>query len=108
MFNHTPTPTPKPPPPHPPPLPPPPPPPPRPHLLHARRTLDVLAGGGSDESTNLRTLCARCNEEKSNRFTADVRAARPRLIVAYCFDGNEVIHLQQALAVVAWRWRGVA
>ena len=45
-----------------------------------------VAGGGNDESTNLRTLCARCNEEKSNRFTADVRAARPRLIVAYCWE----------------------
>jgi 5-methylcytosine-specific restriction protein A len=49
-----------------------------------------VAGGGSDESTNLRTLCARCNEEKSNRFTADVRAARPRLIVAYCLEDVEV------------------
>lgn len=45
-----------------------------------------VAAGGDDRSTNLRTLCARCNEEKSNRFTADVRSVRPRLIVAYCHD----------------------
>lgn len=50
-----------------------------------------VAGGGDDESTNLRTLCARCNEEKSNRFTADVRAARPRLIVAYCWEDAEAV-----------------
>ena len=47
-----------------------------------------VAAGGDDRSTNLRTLCARCNEEKSNRFTADVRSARPRLIVAYCHDDD--------------------
>ena len=51
--------------------------------------LRPVAGGGNDESTNLRTLCARCNEEKSNRFTADVRAVRPRLIVAYCLEDVE-------------------
>lgn len=45
-----------------------------------------VAVGGTDRSTNLRTLCAGCNEEKSNRFTADVRSLRPRLIVAYCHD----------------------
>jgi 5-methylcytosine-specific restriction protein A len=45
-----------------------------------------VAAGGSDHTTNLWTLCRECNQQKSNRFTTDVRAVRPRMIVAYCED----------------------
>lgn len=41
------------------------------------------SAGGSDEPTNLRLLCQRCNDSRSN-FQTDVFSARPRPITQTC------------------------
>lgn len=63
------------------------------------------SAGGTNATDNLRTLCAECNQERSN-FRSDLAAARARLIVGECVRcyGRHYVHARDARDGIA-HWR---